>query len=452
MAKTDWTMNDTVLPADMNQIGQEINDAAATADAALETANNHASRHASGGDDPLTPEDIGAAKKSDFDNHISSSATNAHLATNIGIEDTGGHFTATNVEGALVELFTSVSDGKALVAGAITDKGIPTSPSDTFQQMADNIQSIPVGPDTSDATATPADILSGKTAYVNGSKVTGSMPNRGAPTFTPGTTNQSIQAGYYSGGIVQGSANLTAGNIKNGVNIFGVTGTYKGDPYFWGGSIHTFTSDNSTECRVYNGDQTFSYYEVNSSLQVTKSIRTASGTTISTTVLTTLPNASTLQLTMHYYDDLIYIYTVRSENSYLYALNTSGTILNTYSIPGLSRNPVCVSKNGQVLLANNGNVVEAYSTSGTLLSSVSFSYFLQRANTYKWMVALDNTKYIVPRSYQNNGLINGIVLLTYSEDHTSVAYSQLGNANYGSTGAIGLAPWIGVIEYLLISK
>lgn len=34
MAKTDWEMNDTVMPADMNQIGEEINDAAATAAAA----------------------------------------------------------------------------------------------------------------------------------------------------------------------------------------------------------------------------------------------------------------------------------------------------------------------------------------------------------------------------------------------------------------------------------
>ena len=28
MAKTDWSMNDTVMPADLNQIGQEINQSA----------------------------------------------------------------------------------------------------------------------------------------------------------------------------------------------------------------------------------------------------------------------------------------------------------------------------------------------------------------------------------------------------------------------------------------
>lgn len=39
-------------------------------------------------------------------------------------------------------VFQSVSDGKELIADAITDKGVPTSASDTFQDMADNIAQI----------------------------------------------------------------------------------------------------------------------------------------------------------------------------------------------------------------------------------------------------------------------------------------------------------------------
>jgi len=49
------------------------------------------------------------------------------------------------VEGALSELFTSVSDGKTLIAAAITDKGVSTSASDTFGTMATNIGSISSG-------------------------------------------------------------------------------------------------------------------------------------------------------------------------------------------------------------------------------------------------------------------------------------------------------------------
>ncbi len=76
------------------------------------------------------------------------------------------------------------------------------------------------------ATAVAADILSGKTAYVNGSKVTGNIPSKAAATYTPGTTNQEIAAGQYLSGkqTIKGDANLVAGNIKKGVSIFGING------------------------------------------------------------------------------------------------------------------------------------------------------------------------------------------------------------------------------------
>lgn len=66
-------------------------------------------------------------------------------AENIKLTDTGNNFTATNVEGALSELFQSASNGKQLIATAITGKGVTTNASDSFQTMATNIGNIQNG-------------------------------------------------------------------------------------------------------------------------------------------------------------------------------------------------------------------------------------------------------------------------------------------------------------------
>lgn len=85
--------------------------------------------------------------------------------------------------------------------------------------------------DISDATAAAADILKDKTAYVNGQKVTGTITSVNAQTITPTTTDQTVNGNVFLTGAitVAGDANLLAENIKSGVIIFGVTGTYTGE-------------------------------------------------------------------------------------------------------------------------------------------------------------------------------------------------------------------------------
>ena len=90
--------------------------------------------------------------------------------------------------------------------------------------------------DTSDADAAAAEILDTKTAYVNGNKITGSMPNRGAiaGVITTKAQEYAVQNGYHDGsGKVKidttEQAKIIAENIKAGVEILGVEGTYTGE-------------------------------------------------------------------------------------------------------------------------------------------------------------------------------------------------------------------------------
>lgn len=90
--------------------------------------------------------------------------------------------------------------------------------------------------DTSEDTAAVAEILAGKTAHARGTKLTGTMPNRGAVTGYISTADgeYTIQQGYHDGsGKVALDATekskIIPGNIKAGVEMFGVTGSYAGD-------------------------------------------------------------------------------------------------------------------------------------------------------------------------------------------------------------------------------
>ena len=83
---------------------------------------------------------------------------------------------------------------------------------------------------TSTATATAGDILRGYTAYVNGVKITGNIPTFPLSAYyIPSTKDITIPKGYYIADdiIIQGDSNLLAKNIKKGVTIFKVAGSYE---------------------------------------------------------------------------------------------------------------------------------------------------------------------------------------------------------------------------------
>lgn len=95
----------------------------------------------------------------------------------------------------------------------------------------------PYDMDTSAADATAAEVLDGAKVGVNGQLVTGSMPNRGQVMLVIDDVNDSltITQGYHDGSgraYLKGTevAKLIPSNLKAGVSILGVTGSYAGEP------------------------------------------------------------------------------------------------------------------------------------------------------------------------------------------------------------------------------
>lgn len=114
----------------------------------------------------------------------------------------------------MVSLKKSVSDGKTLVAAAITAKKVVTAATASFAEMAENIKKIVLG----SGTARAADVLAGKTFTNNdGVEYTGSMPERGTWNGSLGTSGAvTIPSGHHSGSGKVSAQTQTAMTLNPG--------------------------------------------------------------------------------------------------------------------------------------------------------------------------------------------------------------------------------------------
>ena len=138
-------------------------------------------------------------------------------ASNIPIQDTANNFTATNVEEALAELFQFVSNGKTLIASAITDMGIATSNTDSFEVMANNIRMIS-GSSGEITTHTITNNLTNCTTNNNNESVLSNSSYSAIITANNGYTNLSITVTM---GEIDITSNVVRGNVINIPNVTG---------------------------------------------------------------------------------------------------------------------------------------------------------------------------------------------------------------------------------------
>lgn len=125
----------------------------------------------------------------------------------------------------------TVSNGSASPAATISATGASVSTSTNTLTLTKTVTNTP---------QVTAGYVSSGTAGSSSVSLTASVTTKGATTFTPGTSNQTIASGTYLTGTqtISGDSNLVAGNIVSGKTIFGVAGSAQ---------IPSITQDSTTK-------------------------------------------------------------------------------------------------------------------------------------------------------------------------------------------------------------
>lgn len=141
------------------------------------------------------------------------------------------------------------------LADAIAAKSGENTPM-TIAEMTDAVEGISTGTDTSDANATASDIRSGKSGYVNGSKVNGSVTSRSSSDLSASGATVTVPAGIYDAQatktVTSGSATApatisgTAATVSTGTNTLTLSKTVSVTPTVSAGYVSSGTAGNAS--------------------------------------------------------------------------------------------------------------------------------------------------------------------------------------------------------------